>query len=429
MVEAQHAAVYERFKARLKTQVAGLLGPSASDHNRQLHANRKVLEGEIRQGMQQLLAESRGLTLSLHDQERMLHDLVEEIVGLGPLDPLLEDASISEIMINGPQEIFIERNGVLQRVEAVFRNEHHLMATIERLLDTVGLSVNEANPICDANLADGSRINVIIPPLVLNGPVVTIRRAMHAWTMANYVTAGALSAQAAQFLEGCVKAKVNLVISGGTSTGKTTLVTILSAFIPPGERIITIENVAELKLLNREHWIRLVGKSANMDGRGEIPLRLLVRNALRMRPDRLILGEARGGEALDVVQAMHTGHDGVITVLHANSPQAALERFQTLMLMSDVELPPQACLTQVASAVDLIIHLARYADGTRRIASIAQVLDSAESAIRLEELFAFDVKGFRPDGTLEGELRYTGVRPMCLSKFQMNNIPIPTWMA
>ena len=247
--------------------------------------------------------------------------------------------------------------------------------------------------------------------------------------MHDYVTIGALNAQAAEFLEGCVKAKVNLVISGGTSTGKTTLVSILSAFIRPEERIITIENVAELKLLNRQHWIRLVGKTANIDGHGEIALRILVRNALRMRPDRLILGEARGGEALDVVQAMHTGHDGVITVLHANSPQAALERLQTLMLMSDVELPPQACLMQVSSAVDLVVHLARYADGSRRIASIAQVSEQLERGVRLEELFAFDVNGFRSEGTMEGTLRYTGVRPKCLAKFQMNNIPIPKWIA
>jgi pilus assembly protein CpaF len=293
----------------------------------------------------------------------------------------------------------------------------------------VGLTVNESNPLCDAMLADGSRINVIIPPLVLNGPVVTIRRKSRAWTVHDFVTVGALSEQAAQCLETCVKAKVNVVISGGTSTGKTTLVSILSTCIPSDERVITIENVAELELLGREHWIRLVAKAANLEGRGEIPLRALVKNALRMRPDRIILGEARGGEALDVVQAMHSGHDGFITVLHANTPRSALERLETLMLMSGLDLPPTACRMQIASAVDLVVHMGRFADGSRRIAAITQVLGtSQQEGYELEDLFTFDVEGFSSDGKLQGACRYTGARPKFLAKFRLNKVEVPAWL-
>jgi pilus assembly protein CpaF len=349
-------------------------------------------------------------------------------VGSGPLDGLLGDPAVNEIMINGPEEIFVERDGRIERVETKFRDANHLMAFIERLLEPARASVTETNPCVDASLPDGSRINVIIPPLVLNGPTVTIRRKLRRWEMNDLVYLESLSPEAAEFLEACVKARVNVILSGGTSTGKTALVSILSSFIPQEERIITIENVAELDLPNRQHWIKLVSRSPNAEGRGEIPLRTLVRNALRMRPDRVILGEARGGEALDVVQAMQTGHEGVITVLHANSPQAALERLETLMLMSGVDVLAQACRTQIARAVDVVVHLARFADGSRRIASIAHVLDTVSGGFQIEELFAFDVKGFRPDGKLEGTLRYTGARPKFLPKFQVNNVPIPRWM-
>ena len=296
---------------------------------------------------------------------------------------------------------------------------------IERMLGSVHLSVNESSPLCDASLPDGSRINVIIPPLALNGPVVTIRRKGRDWTMRDYMATGALSDQAAEFLEGCVKAKVNLVISGGTSTGKTTLVTILASCIPAHHRIITIESVAELSLVGRQHWVRLVSKAPNAEGHGEMPLRTLVKNALRMRPDRIILGEARGGEALDVVQAMHSGHDGFITVLHANSTRAALERLETLMLMSGLDLPPAACRMQIASAVDVVVHVGRFADGSRRVAAITQVLGSSQEGFQMEDLFALDAEGFSEDGRLRGTCRYTGVRPKCLAKFRLNNVPVP----
>jgi pilus assembly protein CpaF len=258
---------------------------------------------------------------------------------------------------------------------------------------------------------------------------VTIRRKLRHWSVEDYLAVNAFSEQAAEFLQACVRARVNIVFSGGTSTGKTTLVAILSAFIPHDERIITIENLSELELSGRAHWIRLVAKAPNLEGRGEIPLRSLVRNALRMRPDRIILGEARGGEALDVVQAMHSGHDGFFTVLHANSPQAALERLQTLMLVSGVGLPPFACQQQIASAVDLIVHMERFVDGSRRVSTITQVLGISPDRFELEDLFVFDVQGFSEDGRLHGLCRYTGAQPKFLRKFQHNNVPIPGWVA
>ncbi|MBI3083223.1 MAG: CpaF family protein [Candidatus Omnitrophica bacterium] len=297
------------------------------------------------------------------------------------------------------------------------------------MLNPMGLAVNESNPLCDASLPDGSRINVIIPPLALNGPVVTIRRTLRKWEMQEYVALDSLDDQAAELLEACVRAKVNMAFSGGTSTGKTTLVAILSQYIPATERIITIENVPELELSGREHWIRLIAKAPNFEGRGEVLLRTLVKNALRMRPDRIILGEARGGEALDVVQAMHSGHDGFLTVLHANSPLAALERLQILMQMSGLDVPPAACRMQIANAVDLVIHMARFVDGSRRIETITQVLGATEGGFELEDLFTFESQGFSSNGQLQGKCRYTGVRPKFLRKFHLNNVPVPSWVS
>ena len=419
----------ERIKTKLKARL--LSWRDSLPEADRVHANGDALEQQLRQLLQDLPQdEYRSLQIARDGEEaRFLREILYELIGVGPLEKLLSDATISEIMVNGPEEIFVERNGRLERTEMTFQDTAHLMAVIERLLSSAGVAVNEATPLCDASLADGTRINVILPPLAMNGPVMTIRRSLPEWTMEQYLTRDTLSQQAAEFLEACVKARVNLVISGGTSTGKTTLLSILSSYIPQGERVITIENVAELELPKRDHWIRLVARTPNIAGQGEVPLRSLVRNALRMRPDRILLGEARGGEALDVVQAMHIGHEGVITVLHANSPQAALERLETLMLMSGLELNQAACRTQIATALDLVIHVARYADGSRRVSSIAQVLGSSSAGFGLEEVFTFDMTGFKSTGELEGELRYTGVRPKFLQKFLLNHVAVPAWVA
>jgi pilus assembly protein CpaF len=424
---AESAAGYERMKARLKMRLADLLESGTNDHR--TGAARKALEEQLSGVLKSIAEDYTPLTLTAEEERRMVGEVLTEVVGYGPLDELLADPSITEIMVNGPHEIFVERAGRLERVPAKFRDAQHLTMIIERMLGTVNLSVHESDPICDATLPDGARINVVIAPLVLGGPVVTIRTKSRTWTMDAYVESGALSAEAAAFLQACVKAKVNIVFSGGTSTGKTTLVSILSQMIPQGDRIITIENVAELELPEREHWIRLVARMPNLQGRGEIPLRVLVKNALRMRPDRIILGEARGGEALDVVQAMHTGHDGVMTVLHANTPRAALERLETLMLMSGLDLPPAACRAQIATAVDLIVHIGRFADGSRRVAAITQVLGASAEGFQLEDLFVFEAQGYSADNRLQGTCRYTGARPKFLEKFRLSNVDLPAWVA
>lgn len=428
MPATDQTSAYERMKSKLKLRLLDLLDGIPQEQD--TAARRKGLEEQLRALVKGGLSQGKQpIQFTDDEQARLVAETVNEVVGYDLLDRLLTDPTISEIMVNGPGEIYIERDGRLELFPDTFRNEHHLLSVIERMLGTVHLTVNEANPLCDASLPDGSRVNVIIPPLALNGPVMTIRRKLRDWTMPEYLALGVLSEQTAEFLEGCIKAKVNIIISGGTSTGKTTLVSLLAAFIPPEHRIITIENVSELELAGRKHWIRLVAKLPNVENKGEIPLRTLVKNALRMRPDRLILGEARGGEALDVVQAMHSGHDGFITVLHANSARAALERLETLMLMSGLELPPAACRTQIASAVDLVIHVARFVDGTRRLAAISQVLGSSpQEGFDMEDLFTFDAEGFTPEGRLKGICRYTGAKPKFLEKFHLNNVPVPAWL-
>ena len=424
----QEELLYERLKVHLKARLVDLV-PPANAGGAAPRVDADELTAQLRDILEPVLADLRGLVLSPQDRDRLIHETLSEVLGFGPLDALLADETISEIMVNGPRDIFVERNGRIERAAATFADAHHLMVAIERMLGGLGLTVTESSPVCDARLPDGSRINVIIPPLVLNGPVVTIRRKLRDWTMADYVAMGALSQQAAEFLDACVRARVNLVFSGATSTGKTTLVSVLSSSIPTGERLITIENVSELDLPGRDHWIRLVAKAANIEGRGEIPLRVLVKNALRMRPDRVILGEARGDEALDVVQAMHSGHDGFMTVLHANNAVAALERLQMMMLMSGLDVPPSACRTQIASAVDLVIHMGRFADGSRRIAAITQVLGSSDDGFLMEDLFVFEGSGFTPAGKLQGTCRYTGAAPKFLEKFALNNVPVPSWIS
>ena len=422
---------YEQAKQRVKMRLAELLDRESREGQRAaldreaiaLHLHTVLGNGSLPDAKSGL-----PLTLTASEQDRLVAELADEVLGAGPLEPLLADPTITEIMVNGPAEVFVERQGRLERSSVVFHDLQHLRSVIERLLDAAGQSVTESQPCADASLPNGARLNVIIPPIVLDGPTRTIRKKLRNWEMGDYLSIGSLSPQVAEFLEACVKAKVNLVISGGTSTGKTSVVAILSGFIPQQERVITIENAAELELPNRQHWVRLIARAPNMEGRGEISLRTLVRNALRMRPDRIILGEARAGEALDVVQAMHTGHEGVITVLHANSPQAALQRLEMLMLMSGLDIGPEICRMQIATAVDLVVHLARFADGSRRIASIAQVMGLSAGHIDLEHLFVFDVTGFAADGQLQGTYRYTGARPKCIEKFHENNVEVPAWL-
>ncbi|HEX9779783.1 MAG TPA: ATPase, T2SS/T4P/T4SS family [bacterium] len=420
---------YDRVKTRLKMRLADFVEANEELDPGRPGAQRQAAEEVLRRELQGLPDDLRQrIDLAGDATDQLIREVMDEVVGLGPLDPLLADPTLSEIMVNGPKDIYVERDGRMERIDASFRDTQHLLHVIERMLAPIGRGVNEADPLCDATLPDGSRINVAIPPIVLNGPVVTIRKKVRDWTMEEFVQLGVLSAQAAEFLQSCVRARVNIIISGGTSTGKTTLVTILSTFMPKDNRIITIENVPELELPGREHWIRMVAREGNADSRGNVPLRALVKNALRMRPDRIILGEARGGEALDVVQAMHTGHDGFITVLHANSARAALERLETMMLMSGLDLPPAACRMQIASAVDLVVHVGRFVDGSRRVETITQVHGVSQEGFELEELFVFETGDYSADGEMHGTHRYTGARPRVLSKFRLHNVQPPGWV-
>ncbi len=426
---ANPQAAYEQLKQSLRAHLVSQL--KTTGRNGQLGSlDRDSVLSQLRAALEAVRTESHKLSVGPQEQERVLAELADEVIGLGPLEALLADPEVTEVMVNGPHQIYVERHGRLERTAATFRDSQHLMSVVERLLDSVAVSVTGSEPCVDASLPDGNRLNVIIPPVSLNGPVVTIRKRLQQWNMTGLLAEQSLSEQSAEFLKACVRARVNLVISGGTSTGKTTLVSVLSEFIPQTERIITIENVAELELPNREHWIRLVARPHNVEGRGQVSLRMLVSNALRMRPDRIILGEARGGEALDVVQAMHTGHEGVITVLHANSPQAALERLETLMLMSGLDLPPAACRMQIASALDLVVHMGRFADGSRRVSAISQVVGMTSDGFELQDVFVFEAQQFTPEGKLRGTHRYTGVPPKkLLAKFRLNNVEVPAWLA
>jgi len=426
----KHAAWLElkcRLRNRLLTRVdlEAITTPAETaqslrmQHAAQEHVRRVVLEG---------LAHERDVKLTAPARERMIAELTNELMGYGPIAPLLQDTTVTEIMVNGPSSVFVERAGRVEPTKITFRNEEHLRFCIERMLDPLGLSVNESEPFVDASLSDGSRLNIVIPPLALDGPIVTIRKQLIPFTLEKLVTFHALTDEVAEFLKACVQARVNILISGGTSTGKTTLGMVLSAFIGPEERVMTIENVPELQLVHTDHWLRLVARPPNIEGRGEITVRQLVKNALRMRPDRIILGEARGAEALDMIQAMHTGHEGFFTLIHGNAPEAALERLETLMLMSDVALSPRACRQQIASAIELIVHLSRCPDGSRRVTHIAQVAGVTEQGFLLEELATFHVEPSTTPEVFTGQLRPTGCRPKFLDKLTTHQVPLPRWV-
>ncbi len=358
-------------------------------------------------------------------QARLTEEVLSEVLGFGPITGLLEDETVSEIMVNGPKKIYVERQGRLALTGVTFRDEGHLLQIIDKIVSPLGRRIDESSPMVDARLPDGSRVNAIIPPLALNGPTLTIRKfARDPLTIKDLIRFGTINEQMAQFLEACVKVRLNIVVSGGTGSGKTTSLNVLSSFIPPDERIITIEDAAELQL-RQEHVISLEARPANIEGKGQISIGDLVRNSLRMRPDRIVVGEVRGGEALDMLQAMNTGHDGSLTTGHANSPRDMLSRLETMVLMSGMELPVRAIREQIASAIDLIIQQARLADGSRRITHITEVQGMEGDVIVLQDLFVFDQKGVDTDGKIWGELRSTGIRPKFWEKFDLAGIELP----
>jgi pilus assembly protein CpaF len=383
------------------------LGPQLYDP----HLEQSELALRVRQTLQTVI-NSENTPLAAADRNRIAQEVSDEILGLGPLEPLLRDGEITEIMVNGPNNIFVERAGKIFAVDAKFTSDTHLRKTIDKIVSRVGRRIDESSPMVDARLADGSRVNAVIAPIALDGSILTIRKfSQDPFTDADLIAFGTLSEQARDFLRACILGRRNVVISGGTGSGKTTLLNVLSGFIPDDERIITVEDAAELQLRQR-HVLRLEARPSNTEGKGQISIRDLVKNALRMRPDRIVVGEVRDGAALDMLQAMNTGHDGSLTTVHANAPRDSLSRLETMVLMAGIALPVRAIRDQVASALDLIVQIARLKDGSRRVVALTEVEGMESDVITLQDLFTFDYSAGRDEsGRFLGRLRSTGLRP------------------
>ncbi len=382
---------------------------------------------EVRRTIQDLFEQiltEENIVLSRPERARLFEQIAAEILGFGPLQPLLDDETITEIMVNGAKNIYIERKGKIHRVPVTFENNDHVLRIIDRIVAPLGRRIDEASPYVDARLPDGSRVNAVIPPISLVGPILTIRKfARNPITLEQLVQFGTINPEALQFLKACVESRLNIVISGGTGSGKTTLLNILSQFIPGDERIVTIENAAELQL-RQEHVVTLESRPPNIEQRGEITIRQLVINSLRMRPDRIIVGEIRDEAALDMLQAMNTGHDGSMTTLHSNGPRDTLSRLETMTLMAGMELPSRAIREQVSSAIDLIVHQERMRDGTRKVVNITEVSGMEGEVITMTDLFVYEQTGI-DNGQIMGHLRPTGLRPKFMDKLEASGIHLP----
>jgi len=377
----------------------------------------EVVQQQIRRIVEDMLVDD-DTPLSRPEREQLVVELQHETFGLGPIEPLMQDPTVSDILVNGPHEVYVERRGRLERTSVIFRDDAHLMQVIERMVSAVGRRVDESSPMVDARLKDGSRINAIIPPLALDGPMLSIRRfAVDPYKMSDLLTFNAVTPELAEVLKGAVQARLNILISGGTGAGKTTMLNILSNYIPATERIVTIEDSAELQL-QQDHVVRLETRPANIEGAGAIAARDLVRNALRMRPDRIVVGEVRGAEVLDMLQAMNTGHDGSMSTVHANSSRDALSRIETMTLMSGLTLPIRAMREYIASALHLVIQLARLSDGTRKLIRVTEIVGMEDEVITSQDIFVFEQQGVDRDGKVRGFHRATGVRPRFSERLQ-----------
>jgi pilus assembly protein CpaF len=385
--------------------------------------DQRALRERVQSEVAERLAAEPGI--SRDDRERLVAELTDDVLGHGPLERLLADETVTEIMVNGPYDIWVERAGRLHKTPVRFTDEYHLRRIISKMVAQVGRRIDESSPMVDARLPDGSRINATVPPLSLSGSLLTIRKfSTHRLGIDALIENGSLTAETADFLKRCVEARINMLISGGTGSGKTTTLNALSASIPDNERIITIEDAAELQLAQR-HVLRLESRPKNIEGEGEISIRDLVRNSLRMRPDRIVVGEVRGAEALDMLQAMNTGHDGSLSTLHANSPRDALARLETMVLMTGYDLPLRAIREQIVGAVDLLIHIERLHDGTRRVVAITEVQRMESEVITLQDLWTFEFDGMAHSRSVVGSLRSTGLRPSFLDKFERRGVALP----
>jgi pilus assembly protein CpaF len=404
---ATRSSRVEEVRLRVHQTVIDSLGSKLTDDD----VDPDELQRLVQEQVHVALAEEN-VALSASERTQLVRDVIDDALGYGPIDRFLQDAGITEVMVNGPKIVYIERRGKIERTDVEFVDEDHLRRTIDKIVSEVGRRIDEASPMVDARLPDGSRVNAVIHPIAIGGPYLTIRRfSKEPYTAEDLINFGSLTPQVAHFLDACVRGQLNTVISGGTGTGKTTLLNVMSSFIPDLDRIVTIEDAKELRL-SQEHVCSLEARPPNVEGDGEVKIRELVRNSLRMRPDRVIVGEARGAEALDMLQAMNTGHDGSLTTVHANSARDALARIETMTLMGGIELPVRAIREQMASALDLIVHISRLRDGSRRITSVSEVLGMEGDTIVLQDVYAFDFgMGVDDQGRFLGRLKSTGIRP------------------
>jgi pilus assembly protein CpaF len=383
---------------------------------------------EVRTEVQSMAANMLTLDdvpMARDERLRCASDIADEVVGYGPIEPLLEDPNVTEVMINGPRKVFFEQKGLLHLSDRVFRDHDHIMRIVEKIVVPINRRIDESSPMVDARLPDGSRVNAIIPPLAVDGPTVTIRKfSRDPFTVDDLIGFGTLIPEMVDFLQACIRTRLNTIVSGGTGSGKTTLLNVLSSFIPSNERVVTIEDPCELQMRQR-HVIRLETRPANVEGKGMVTQRELVRNALRMRPDRIIVGEVRAGEAFDMLQAMNTGHDGSLTTAHANSPRDAIARVENMVLMAGLDLPVRAIREQVSSALDLIVHVSRLADGTRRVTHITEVVGMEGQTVTLQDVFVFQQTGVDARGKVQGQVLSTGLRPHFVDRFEAGGIHLP----
>jgi pilus assembly protein CpaF len=415
---------YQSIKHRIHQRIVDEMTPDEQRVLSSMNQDPRQVEAIIAAYCQKVMDENP-FAIPRGEQPQLIADIRDEMLGLGPIETLRNDDSVTEIMVNGPKQVFVERLGKLELTDVKFHDRAHLMNIIERILTPLGRRIDESSPLVDARLDDGSRVNIIIPPLSLVGPAITIRKfSKTPLTVENLISFGTMDEKMATFLRACVKARINILVSGGTGSGKTTTLNVISSFIPEDERIVTIEDAAELRL-QQTHVVTLESRPANIEGKGQITIRDLVRNALRMRPDRIIVGEVRSGEALDMLQAMNTGHDGSLTTAHANSPRDALSRLETMVLMSGLELPVRAIREQVSSAIDLIIQQSRIRDGSRKVTYITEVQHMEDNIITTQDIFRYEQTGFDDKGKAIGHFTPTGLQPSFMDKFELNGVELP----